>query len=191
MPIIKFNNLKIHYLDEGKGEPLILLHGLSDSSNFWKPLINEFSKEYHLIVPDLRGHGISSKNVRISMKLFTQDLYNLVDKLDIQDAHIFGFSLGALIAQNFSLEYPQNVKSLVLLSAFSHCKPQLQDTFKKLEKITFNEGISGFFDMMIKLVYTPEFILDHDEIYTYKETAIKMNSTYALLQSLNLVWILT
>ena len=185
MPILIFNNLKIHYLDEGAGVPLILLHGLSDSSDFWKPLINELSKEYRVIAPDLRGHGSSSKNVSISLELFTQDLYNLFDNLKLKNAHIFGFSLGALIAENFSLKYSQYVNSMVLFSSFSQCKPQLTKIFQKLRKITLDEGIAGFFDEMIELVYTPEFISDHDEVYKYKKTAIEMNSADVIVQSLN------
>jgi pimeloyl-ACP methyl ester carboxylesterase len=185
MPILIFNNLKIHYLDEGTGVPLILLHGLSDSSDFWKPLINELSKKYRVIVPDLRGHGSSSKNVSISMELFTQDLYNLFDNLKLKNAHIFGFSLGALIAENFSLNYSQYVNSMVLISSFSQCKPQLTKIFQKLKKITKEEGIAGFFDEMVELVYTPEFILDHEDLYKYKKTAVEMNSADVIVQSLN------
>jgi 3-oxoadipate enol-lactonase len=180
-----FNNLKIYYLDEGAGVPLILLHGLSDSSDFWKPLINELSKEYRVIAPDLRGHGGSSKNVSISLELFTQDLYNLFDNLKLKNAHIFGFSLGALIAENFSLKYSQYVNSMVLFSSFSQCKPQLTKIFQKLRKITLDEGIAGFFDEMIELVYTPEFISDHDEVYKYKKTAVEMNSADVIVQSIN------
>ena len=185
MPILIFNNLKIHYLDEGTGVPLILLHGLSDSSDFWKPLINELSKEYRVIVPDLRGHGSSSKNVNISMELFTRDLYNLFDNLKIKNAHILGFSLGALIAENFSIEYSQFVNSMVLFSAFSRCKPQLTKIFQKLKKITLDKGMAGFFDEMIELVYTPKFIWKTDEVYKYKKTAVKMNSANVIVQSLN------
>jgi 3-oxoadipate enol-lactonase len=185
MPIMKFNNLEIHYMDEGTGIPLILLHGLSDSSVFWKPLINELSEEYRIIVPDLRGHGNSSKDVSISLELFTGDLYNLLDNLKIKNAHIFGFSLGALIAENFSLKYSQFVNSMVLFSAFSYCKPQLIKRFQKLKKITLDKGIDGFFDEMIELVYTPKFILEHNGVYNYKKTVVGMNSLNVIIQSLN------
>ncbi len=185
MPYMRFNNTNIHYRDEGDGFPLIFLHGLSDSADFWEPLINEFSNKYRIIAPDLRGHGNSNETRKISIDLFTADLHHLLGNLKIKNVNIFGFSLGALVAQNFCLKYPQAVQSMILLSAFSYCTPQLNKTFQKLENCILEGGLSDFFDEMIKLVYTPEFISDHNEIFKYKKTSIEMNFPRVIIESIN------
>ncbi len=185
MPQSRFKELKIHYLDDGDGSVIVFLHGLSDSADFWKPLINEFSDGFRTIAMDLRGHGGSSETGKISIDSFTDDLNGLLISLDIKHAHIFGFSLGSLVALNFTLKYPQAVDSLVLFSSFSHCTPKMAETFQKLKNNILKGDVSSFFDEMVKLVYTPEFLKMHREIYGYKQLAVKMNSSKVLVESLD------
>jgi 3-oxoadipate enol-lactonase len=183
MSFINSHNAQIYYNTHGKGDPTIFLHGLSDSSQFFTQL-NKDITGIKAIQPDLRGHGESDHDVEISMELLTEDLRNLLNELDIKGVNIVGFSLGSLIAQDFALEFPENVKSLIICSGFSKCSPELSETFKKLEKLTNHGGIPAFFDEMIKLVYTKDYLLKHPEIYEFKDIAVQMNAKTAVLKSL-------
>lgn len=175
MNFININNVKIHYNTNGNGDPTIFLHGLSDSSDFFTSLTSKLNG-LKVIRPDLMGHGESDKDTDISIEILTEDIRDLLDKLEVKRVNIMGFSMGSLVAQNFALEFPELVKSLIMCSGYSRCNPELSQTFKNLEKITAHGGIPAFFDEMIKLVYIPEYLLKHAEIFQYKKVAVEMNS---------------
>ena len=97
MPEISLNDIKINYRIEGAGFPLIFIHGVSDDSMLWSSLIPEFSKHYCTIAFDVRGHGYPSKpDMPYSIKLFSEDLFQFLKKLDICQAHLLGLSMGEL-----------------------------------------------------------------------------------------------
>jgi pimeloyl-ACP methyl ester carboxylesterase len=54
------NGVRLHYLMEGKGDPIVLLHGFAETSHMWRPLIAKLSDKYTVIAPDLRGFGESA-----------------------------------------------------------------------------------------------------------------------------------
>ena len=185
MSFININNTQIHYSTVGSGDPLILLHGISDSSQFFTPLTSKLTG-IQVIQPDLRGHGESTKDADISVKLLTEDIIHILDKSDIEKVNILGFSMGSLIAQNLALEFPKRVKSLTICSGYSSCNNELSETFRKLEEITAKGGIPAFFDEMIELVYTKEYLLKHPEMYQFREAAVQMNSQAAILKCLDI-----
>ena len=185
MSFININNTQIHYSTAGTGDPIILLHGISDSSQFFTSL-NSKLKDMQVIQPDLRGHGESTKDADISMKFLTEDIIHILDRLDIEKVNILGFSMGSLIAQNLALEFPKRVKSLIICSGYSSCNNELSETFRKLEELTAKGGIPSFFDEMIMLVYTKEYLLKHPELYNFREAAVQMNSESAILKCLGI-----
>jgi len=115
--IAEANGIKISYDIKGKGFPLILIHGFGSKKEIWKPQIIDFSKKYKTITFDLRGTGKTDRpNYPYTMELFAEDIKDLMDYLKIESTHLIGRSLGGMIAQNFVLKYPQNVKKLVLIA---------------------------------------------------------------------------
>ena len=115
--IAEVNGIKISYDIKGKGFPLILIHGFGSKKEIWKPQIIEFSKKYKTITFDLRGTGKTDRpNYPYTMEMFADDIKGLMDYLKIESVHLIGRSLGGMIAQNFVLKYPHNVKKLVLIA---------------------------------------------------------------------------
>ncbi|MCK4481339.1 MAG: alpha/beta hydrolase [Candidatus Lokiarchaeota archaeon] len=115
--IAEANGIKISYDLKGKGFPLILIHGFGSKKEIWKPQIIDFSKKYKTITFDLRGTGKTDRpNYPYTMEMFADDIKGLMDYLKIESVHLIGRSLGGMIAQNFVLKYPQNVKKLVLIA---------------------------------------------------------------------------
>jgi len=116
--IAEANGIKISYDLKGKGFPLILIHGFGSKKEIWKPQIIDFSKKYKTITFDLRGTGKTDRpNYPYIMEMFADDIKGLMDYLKIESTHLIGRSLGGMIAQNFVLKYPQNVKKLVLIAS--------------------------------------------------------------------------
>ncbi len=111
----------LHFQEFGKGEPLILLHGIIVNSNMYKRLVKYLEPYYRCIIPDLRGHGKSRHhNKYLSFSLQAKDIALLLDDLEIPKAHVLGYSMGGVLAQQFALDFPERVHSLILACTFSH-----------------------------------------------------------------------
>jgi 3-oxoadipate enol-lactonase len=115
MPHLKSNGVQIYYEEQGKGEPLLLIMGFTVSSTGWRWNIPGFAQNFRTIAFDNRGVGRSDKpDIPYSMAMFADDTAGVLDALGIERAHVFGISMGGMIAQEFTLRYPQRVKTLTL-----------------------------------------------------------------------------
>ena len=187
MSEITVNNIKLNYIKKGEGFPLILIHGLSDDLRFWAPLIPQLSKNYEVIALDLRGHGSSSKpNTSYSIEQFSRDIYGLLVESNIKKAHFIGFSMGGAIAQEFAVNYQDMVSSLVLISSFSYASSDLNRRLLKLRESLVKGGFAAFFDEIIPMVLTPEFIEENRaELNHVKEEKIETESREALISTID------
>ena len=187
MPEITVNGIKLNYIQKGEGHHLILIHGLSDDLRLWSHLIPELSANYCTLALDLRGHGSSSKpNTSYSIEQFSMDIYSLLVKLDIKKAHFIGFSMGGAIAQEFAVNYPDMVSALVLISSFSYASSDLNIRLLKLRESLVKGGFAAFFDEIIPMVLTPEFIEENRaELNHVREEKIKTESREALISTIN------
>jgi 3-oxoadipate enol-lactonase len=116
MPHVQVNGVKLHYEIEGQGHPLLLIMGLGAPAAAWDPIfIQEMTKTHKVVTYDNRGTGLSEKpDIPYSIAMFASDAVGLLDALDISRAHVFGVSMGGMIAQETAIHYPQRVASLIL-----------------------------------------------------------------------------
>src|SRR3984957_7065819 len=107
MPKIQVCDVNLNYDIAGKGEPLLMIMGLGASSAAWDPeLITDLARSLRVITFDNRGTGQSDKpDAPYSIEMFADDAAGVLDKLDIARAHIFGVSMGGMIAQEFALRH--------------------------------------------------------------------------------------
>jgi len=126
--------MKLNYVDEGSGETLVLIHGLSDTLIYWEMLASALKKNFRVIRFDLRGHGQSSLGSdEISIGTYSDDLKNILDDLAIQKANLIGFSLGGAIALDFTIRFPDYVSSIVLMSIFFKCDDDVMNTLSQFK----------------------------------------------------------
>ena len=117
MPSVQVNGIKVHYKIYGEGEPLLFIHGLGSSGRDWETQVNYFSPRYQVIVLDVRGHGSTTKPPGpYSVSLFAKDCAEMMITLGVEQAHVVGISMGAMIALQIAIEYPKLVKSLVVIN---------------------------------------------------------------------------
>ena len=116
MPYTRINNLDHYFEQVGEGVPLVFVHGAFVDSGMWNPQWNTFSDRYKVIRYDLRGHGKTGNSGRnpYSIRLFAEDLKELVEVLELDSPIICGLSLGGMIAQDFAVRFPDRLRSLVL-----------------------------------------------------------------------------
>ncbi|WP_461519329.1 alpha/beta fold hydrolase [Porticoccus sp.] len=118
MPIANVNGVSITYVDEGQGEPLILLHGLGVSRADWGPQIDHFSHSFRVIAPDFRGHGDSAKpDGDYSVPIHAADVIALMDQLGIDSAHVVGLSMGGMVAFQMAADAPHRLRSMTIINS--------------------------------------------------------------------------
>ncbi|KQV94832.1 alpha/beta fold hydrolase [Pelomonas sp. Root1237] len=115
------NSLQLHYLQAGAGAetPVVLLHGYTETSHMWRPLIDKLADRRVVIAPDLRGAGGSAKPDGVyDKKTLAQDVHALVKGLGHRKVKIVGHDIGLMVAYAYAAQYPDEVESIVLMDAF-------------------------------------------------------------------------
>ena len=117
--VASVNAIKMHYLISGKGSPVVLLHGYTETSHMWLPLIKELEKKYTVIAPDLRGAGESSTPENGYTKaVMAQDVHALIQNLGYKKVEIVGHDIGLMVAYAYAAQFPSEVSKIVLMDAF-------------------------------------------------------------------------
>lgn len=114
------NGVTIYYRDIGpRSEPVILLHGFPETGDAFAQAAVPLGARYRLIVPDLRGAGLSQRAAAgYEKKTMATDIKELMDRLRIDRAHVIGHDIGARVAYAFAVQYPERLLSLTVAEAF-------------------------------------------------------------------------
>lgn len=108
-------DISLHFVEQGRGKPLILLHGNGEDGSYFKHQINCFSADYRVIAIDTRGHGQSPRGEKpFTIAQFAEDLHDFMDENAIAKAILLGFSDGGNIALTFALKYPERVEKMIV-----------------------------------------------------------------------------
>ena len=136
MPSVVSNGIRIHYEEQGSGDPLILIMGLGAPASRWTDHAASYEKRFRCILMDNRGAGESDKpGGPYTTKMMADDTAGLMQVLGIESARIAGISMGSAIAQELALSYPKKIRSLVLISSWSRCDRYTQTVFEHLKKM--------------------------------------------------------
>ena len=115
MPFTRVQDIRIYHEVRGDGEPLLMIAGYADHAGHWFRQMPALSRRYRAITFDNRGAGRSDKpDVPYTMQMLADDAAGLLHTLGIDAAHIYGVSMGGMIAQEFALSHPEMTASLVL-----------------------------------------------------------------------------
>jgi pimeloyl-ACP methyl ester carboxylesterase len=161
MSTLRANGIEIYYETQGAGEPLLLIMGLGANTTGWAMQISEFARHHRVIAFDNRGAGRSEKpNEPYTIPLMAEDAVGVMDALGISSAHVFGVSLGGMIAQELVLAHPHRVRTLILGGTMAggpgatFAGPQLVRDFIALTALPLQLAIENG----LKLVYSDGYI---------------------------------
>jgi pimeloyl-ACP methyl ester carboxylesterase len=125
MPFFRDEESSIHYLERGRGEPLLLIHGLGCSGANWAFQVAALEHRFRLIIPDLPGSGHSSPpRSEYTIAGFANAMWRLMDHLKIREASIVGFSLGGAVALEMATLRPGCVPKLGLINSLATYQPR-------------------------------------------------------------------
>jgi pimeloyl-ACP methyl ester carboxylesterase len=113
------DGVKLHYLTAGHGPALILLHGYTQTSRMWRPIIPLLAERFTVIAPDLPGIGDSSIPANgLDMKTSAIRIHALAKSLGLQKASVVGHDIGLMVAYAYAAQFPAEMEKLVLMDAF-------------------------------------------------------------------------
>ena len=163
--MIKVEDMTMGYSGIGEGVPLIMIMGYGSTRNLWEPgTIDTLAEDFRVITFDSRGIGETERGIApFSISQFADDTYGLIQALGIGKAHILGWSMGSLVAQELALSHPESVAGLVLYSTF--CDGDLFPPDPKvIERLQDRSGTPEERGMRwIEALFPREWIEEHTE----------------------------
>ncbi|HEX4359847.1 MAG TPA: alpha/beta hydrolase [Pseudonocardia sp.] len=140
---------------EGEGPPVVLLHGLGGTGNFYQPQVGALAERFTVIRPDLRGHGRSPATGEISIDGYVRDLVRVLDELELAEVRLVGHSMSTLTAQHFAAAHPGRVTALALLGAV-HAPPEAGQQAQRQRAATVREkGMVAVADAVVANATSP------------------------------------
>lgn len=163
------DEMKLHYLEAGVGEPLLLIHGIGQSVYTWRNLFEVFAENYRVIAVDLPGHGKSSRPeyFNYSMDEMAEVLHEFLLAKGIESAHMVGFSTGAVYMMRLLTLYPECVANCIAIApgGISKFMPSLFHSMKKTVPGVFARNLytaRTVEDILVQAVSDEAFITDTD-----------------------------
>ena len=125
MPIIHSDGIALRYRELGSGDnpPMVFAHSLLWGGESFSELFVELAKDFHLVIPDIHGHGASGYRNGMTLEEMTEDFYLLLTQLGLQKVVWFGCSIGGMIGMRLALGHPHSLGALILLSTSARLDP--------------------------------------------------------------------
>ena len=161
--LVQVGDIKMGYRIYGDGDPLVMIMGYGGTMKLWEPgLIRALSSYFKLIVFDNRGMGNTEAGQRpFTIEQFADDTAGLMDALGIRQAHLLGWSMGAMIAEEVVLRHPGKVNKLVLYAA--HCNaglfPPSPEVIQQLTDLSGTPQEQGM--RFISQLFPPDWLRSH------------------------------
>jgi pimeloyl-ACP methyl ester carboxylesterase len=112
------NGTTIHVRSGGNGPAVVLLHGYGETGDMWAPMAADLARDHTVIVPDLRGMGLSSMPTGgFDKKTQGKDVAGVLDELKIERADLVTHDIGNMVGYAFAAQYPDRVRRFVLIDA--------------------------------------------------------------------------
>jgi pimeloyl-ACP methyl ester carboxylesterase len=143
----------LYFERHGSGEPLLLITGFAISSAVFEPVLDLYARRFECILYDNRGAGRSPGALVTSMPELAADAAGLLRRLGLDSAHVYGMSMGGMIAQELALRFPERVRGLVLAGTTPGGPRALRPAVSELARER----------SLAALLFSPQFRREHPE----------------------------
>lgn len=169
---------EVHYLDGGKGETVVLLHGIFAEKDHWVDFARPLANSYRIIAPDLPGFGESSRleNASYDYAAQIERLKHLLDTIGVKQAHLAGNSMGGTIAALFAIRYPERVASVAFIGAphgIRSPKPSEADRLIDAGQLPLIARDEAEFDQMLERVFARRPFLPYPILHAARNEAVQ------------------
>ena len=186
----RYETARIHYMESGKGEPLILVHSAGQSLYTFRRLFYKLAMYYRVIAVDLVGHGYSDRPDFFDYTIgdHAESLARFMDSMGIESAHILGFSFGAGYALELAHKHPERVGKIVAICP-GGVTSEMPLTVRMMESGLFGGIASRMYNlksvkkMLNECVFDHTVINEHDAAEYFKPVA-DSSSRYAVRRTL-------
>ncbi len=134
--VVQIDGFEVPYLQGGKGEPLVLIHGFGGSKDNFNRVAYYLTNHYTVYAIDVPGFGASTRNLDADYVINTQidRVHEIIEKLDLKQPHIGGNSMGGWISGAYAAKYPDNVASVWFLAPAGMLESRKSEVIQKFEK---------------------------------------------------------
>jgi pimeloyl-ACP methyl ester carboxylesterase len=167
---VRVDDITMAYRDLGQGKPLLLIIGYGSTMDLWPPgVLSNLSSKHRVIVFDNRGMGNTTVSDKpFSLSLFADDAAGLMDVLNISQADVLGWSMGADVAQELALRHPGKVGRLILYAGSAGGNESVPAAPTVLEQLTNTSGSARERGVrLFSLLFPPVWLRDHPDSRTY------------------------
>lgn len=167
---ITYQSSKIFYRTEGKGEPIVFIHGFAEDGTIWNNQIEFLQQYFLLIVPDLPGSGksitLSTDNNQLStIEYYADCIKQILTEEKISSCIIIGHSMGGYIALAFAEKYPENLKAFGLFHSTAFADSEEKKTMRRKSIDFINKhGVAEFIKQSTPNLFSASFKEKHPEI---------------------------
>ncbi len=170
---IQANGLRFHYVEEGSGALLILLHGFPECWYGWRHQIPELSKQFHVVAPDMRGYNLSDKPTKVSayqMEHLAADVAALIKALGYEKAYVAGHDWGAAVAWAVAAYHPHVVEKLAILNV-----PHPEEMKRAFLQFNLKQWMRSWYIFFFQLPFLPEWVVGTKTFFSRTFTSMTTN----------------
>ncbi len=186
---IEIDGMQVHYKDEGKGFPIVLIHGTASSLHTWDAWTTELIKTNRVIRMDLPAFGITGPNATAdyTINAYTSFLHTFLNKIKVDKSHLAGNSLGGNIAWNYAAEHPEQIEKLILVDASGLPTNKPQPAVFKMAKTPILNSLflsvtpKFFIKKNMKEVYADETKITDELVTRYHKMALRQGNRQAFI----------
>jgi 3-oxoadipate enol-lactonase len=156
---------------------LLFLNGISQSTPVWNIMVPAFTNDYQIILCDFIFQGQSDKKGEVrDFDQHAEDIFGLINFLKIKKISLIGISYGSLVAQHFTLNYPEKVDKLILLSTFAHKTPYYNAIELAWHRTLDSGGYALMLDVMLPTIFSENY---------FEHPLVPMESLKSIRQAIN------
>lgn len=189
---IELDNTKMHYIEEGEGDPILFLHGIPTSSYIWRNIIPHLTALGRCIAPDLIGFGKSGKpNIDYHLADHCHYIEKFIEKLNLKNIILVVHGYGSIIGLDYAMRHPDRFKGIVFYESYlrpvdtdDYSLPYAEQNYQIQNEDVYQTFMNGatFIDRILPLgMIRP---LSDEELKYYREPFLEENTQKPLLQYL-------